>query len=179
MRFLVLLITMTVMLLAQDVKQIYAFEGAYNGLVTQKYATTTPDNTTMHTAGFKLGAKENNMRLFVSYRYLFLGSLSGTRGHSGGAELDYFLDMGMLGVYVGPVGGWAIYDFTGADTQSRTLNSPYVGANVGATLRLGSIEIEGGARYWYYLNGAVNTVSSQLYTVQDTMTLYAALNLLF
>ena len=175
-RILTLLVLSSYVLSANMAKQIVALEYA-TGTLTQSYgASSTADNQTVTQYGFKLGAKENDYRLFISYRYQDIDSQT---GYHIGLEFDAFYQMGAFGIYLGPVAGYSWYDFAGQDTTARSVTLPYYGGNTGVTLDLGIFELDAGARYAYYMDATVDSVASQVYTVNNMLTYYVGLNYVY
>lgn len=178
-KILVALLLSTAALMAANAKKIVGFEYGM-GTLNQTYGTTsTADNSTLTTYGLKLGAKEDNMRLCLTYRLQTIAYSSSTKyGNLFGAEFDYFLQMGPIGIFAGPVAGYADYDFIGQDTIARNQTGAYYGLEAGLTFTFGHIELEAGGRYTYY-NATNDSVSTQVYSIDNVLTYYASLNYVY
>ena len=166
-------------LMAGNAQKIVALEYGM-ATINQTYGTgSTADNASANSYGIKLGAKEDSMRLFISYRLQSIKYTSATKyGNNFGLELDYFLQMGPLGLYLGPVAGYTTYAFIGQDTTTRSVKAPYYGAEGGLTFTLGHFELDAGARYSYL--GVSNTeVTAQEYAIDNKISYYLSVNYVY
>ena len=157
MKKLLALLALGTFALAGDAERIIAVEyGSNTGTSTVSSVSTTGTGTAI---GLKLGAKEDQMRLFLSYRY-------NQDEQYAGIELDFFTpDMGPFALYVGAVGGYA----TISDTSM-----PYYGAEGGLTLTFGHFGIDAGARL-----SILNYELSSTTTINDMTTYYGAIHYIY
>lgn len=157
MKKLLSLLALGALTYASQAERIVAVEYASN--TSAQTISGTNKTTTGSTVGLKLGAKEEQMRLFLSYRY-------SKNEQYGGLELDFFTpDMGPLALYLGGVAGYG----TVSDTSM-----PYYGAQAGTTLTFGGFGIDVGARLSVF-NYDITTTN----TLKDITSYYAALHYIY
>ena len=127
-------------------------------------------------AGLKVGAETRDFRIFLSGRYYFDSSKDYDYIATYGVELQYKLNVAeAMNFYIGANAGIANMKFqVNNETFSRTINDPYIGADLGANIHLTkALDLEIGARVLSVQ--AENTKENVTYNIGNLITGYTSL----
>ncbi len=132
--------------LEDDTYSLIGVEGGYSNININK-SGVSGSTTNLPSAGFKLGAQNENYRVFASVRYFTGADFDYITTY--GAELQYLVNFSQsANFYFGANVGVANIKYTPSGDKYRTLSDSYFGGDVGFNFHLAeNSDLELGVRY--------------------------------
>lgn len=130
------------------------------------------------TAGFKLGAETQNVRMFISARQAFMSSdnYDYDKAYMYGVELQYkFNMMDSLNFFLGASYGKANFQFKDSSAIDRKYSSKYKGGDIGFNYHVNNMfDLELGGRLMVF-DDPDHTIGATTYSFDDITTGYMSL----
>ena len=161
---------------AMAAESLIGIEGSYGKMSvdTERSNVATNDKVTLEGGGVKIGAQNDEFRLFLNANYY--GSTNDHYNHveTYGVELDYLMKPATsFDIYIGVNGGMANIEQIDDLNLKRTSSDPYYGASLGVNMHVSKlIDLELGGRMLFL--DISNTRNNVKYTYNSIASAYAS-----
>jgi hypothetical protein len=158
-----------------ETKSLIGIEGGYNSIDYVYDGENSPGTTSLGSVGIKIGAETKDIRIFLSTRYLIGTENDYDYIATYGGEFQYKINPSkMLNFFIGFNAGVANIQYTPPKGKYRTLNSTYIGGDIGTNIHLDkSVDLEFGARIMNVQD--TNTIDNIEYKFNNIVTGYASI----
>ena len=160
-----------------NTSSLVGIEGSYSSFDVENDATPVfRDKVNYGGVGLKIGAQTDNYRLFLSARYNLISGYD--YAYLLGAEIQYLFNFSSFAnFYLGVNGGIANLRFEDSLNDTRDVESPYVGGDLGLNFHLGdSVDFELGGRVMKLTN-SISTIDANIlkYKFDNIVSGYASI----